>query len=273
MVLFVITYFLQTPQLRLESVLFQIRVGQHTSYAVFRETMGLDAQIPEHCQDGTVDISVTFQFHDYQITGIILPVSVKVMEMDVKVNSQALALSIVDQRDTVKLVLYRRMYFLQVPADLIPKEIIHHYCGTLHIPDFICLYVLRRDQDAFLLCALMVILGLDLQKSIMAVHIGTDTHLLSRSPSVMVLQIIETVLCIPVRRLVTGNAASAMELGIIVSLTQFQKPYQTLLGCHEFGICTVHQTNFLHLLQSYRLQLFQQFPYTLVGSCCGSHIL
>ena len=106
MVLFIFTYFLQAPQLRFESVLFQIRICQHTSYTVFREAMRFDAQIPKHCKYGTVYISITFKFHYYQIPSIVLPVSVKVMEMYVKVNSKTFALAMVDQRDTAELVLY-----------------------------------------------------------------------------------------------------------------------------------------------------------------------
>ena len=69
--------------------------------------MGFDAQFSQQREYRAVYVSIALEFYYHEIVRIIISLRLKIMEVYIKVDGQALSLGIVDERDTVKPVLYR----------------------------------------------------------------------------------------------------------------------------------------------------------------------
>ena len=110
----------------------------------------------------------------------------------------------------------------------------------------------------------MVVLGFYLQEGDAAVHIGAYADFLTGTAAVVVLHVVVEVIGVPVCSAVGGDAASCIELGVVLALGQPEEFHQFCLVRDEFLVRTVHQTDAGHLLKRDGLKLKQKVTYLLV---------
>ena len=107
--------------------------------------------------------------------------------------------------------------------------------------------LLAWHGDAFLLCAAMIVLCLDFEEGVVAVHVRPDAHLLPWSTTIVMLQVEAICVRVPIGCHVARNLCAAMELRVVLPLSQFQQAGKVFLVRHELGVRAIHQANLLHL--------------------------
>lgn len=245
--------FAQGYHAHVKAIVLQLLVGHNGANAVFAEAAGFDAQLAENVEDGAEDIAVALELNDDERTDVGILARFHVMELHIVVDGQAFRLAIVDECDTMELVADGGVNICQAEVHALLQELL--------VAVLAC-YLLTGHRDALLLRASVIVLRLYFKESVIAIHVSPDAYLLPWGTTVVVLQVELVGLGVPIGRHVVGNLAAVVELCIIFALRQLQQVSQRFLVRHEFRVGAIHQTNLLHLVQRYRLQICQQIVYS-----------
>ena len=102
MVLSFVFHFVYHCKAFLEVVPLEPVVGECAANAVFAETGAFDACLAQQVQCRRRDVAVALEFNDCYALQLMASVALQVMETEVEVNGQSLALAVVDQRDAAE---------------------------------------------------------------------------------------------------------------------------------------------------------------------------
>lgn len=213
--------------------------GEGRAHAVFRESMGMDAQLAKHFQYWRKYQSVALQLDDYQFAHIHFLVVQQVMEPQCRVDGQPLRLGLVYQRDTAEVVIQCRLQRVGLIAQVLGQELVFLLFQHVHV----------GHLDALLLRTSVVVLGLNLHELQSADAIGAEAYLLAVGMSPLVLVVHIEGAGIEVGCVVLQIALAVYLLYEIVLLRQFQQLVQLVYIGHELRVRSVHQFHPTHLFQ------------------------
>ena len=243
-----VTYiFMDSDQLFVETVAFQVCVGHHTANTVFGETRGVDAKSPQQLQNGGIDIAVALQLDDDQVSDVGVTGVLVVVERDAEVDGESLGESAVDQRDTFKAVLDMGLQVGQLEPRLFGNE------GTRllgqRLEAGIGLDGATRHLDTLLLGAAVIVLVLDLQEGIVRILIFADTYLLTHLSARLMEVVHPMVGGVQIDGVIRSRPLSVRALHIVVGRRDSKQRSQLGNGNDILGVDTVHQLDALHLFQ------------------------
>jgi len=237
----------------LEVIALEVRIGECRSHAVLAESAGLDAQFPEHGQNGRWLQAVTLELDDDQSCQVGMVAGHQVVETQVGVDGEALGLGLIDQRDAVEAVLQVLGQHSGVVVQMLAQELV--ILPVLLILPQESNAVIRIERikvlhvNTFLLGSAVVVLGLHLEEVEARINIGSNAQLLSSDVSIVVNDVHVVVGSVEVGRVVGCQSLPVNHLCSIIIMCKPQKHLEPFNRCDKLGVGAVHQLDATHLVE------------------------
>ena len=250
------------PQLELEIVDAEIAVGDDTADAVFRETLGLDAQTTEYGQYGRGNTSVALELDDDGITHAFVGSGLIVVELQSEVDGQTFGLFGIDEGDAPETVTDGGHKVVPCHPRRFTEEVLSR---TLLKDGFE-----RGNADSALGGLAMVVLALHLEEGDVAPDIGAHPDFRTRAVSGLV-DGKHTVArgIVEIGGGILTEHLTLHTLGIVMPPATDKHLLERGTVGHELRIRTFHQTYGLHLVEGDGRQHLKE---VVQGLQCGQNI-
>lgn len=117
------SHLLKSHQLLLEIVAAQGAIGQRTTNTVFAEAAWQDVHLAQEVVHGRIGRALALQFDDDDVANVGVALRLAVVEMHVEVDGETLRESLVNQCDTLKMVLHLRVKLVEREPRFLLNEI------------------------------------------------------------------------------------------------------------------------------------------------------
>ena len=225
----------------LEVVVAKGGIGEGAADAVLAEASGEDAHVEEDVLHGRMDEAVAFQFDDYAVADVGTRVDVVVVEAQAQVDGEALGHAVVDEGDAIEEVLDVRMQLV----DGVPRLLDQELTGLVALENALE----TRHLDAFLFCAAVVVLILDLKEGDTRLLVGAYTDLLSHLAARLVHIVHAVVVGVEVDGVITRCGLAVEHLDVVLRGCSQKQGLELHQRDDELRVNAVHQLHSAHLFE------------------------
>ena len=247
-------------QAGLDAIAAQAAVGERRADAVFGEPVGEEAQLEQLGQDGRRLQPVALELDDDKLPHRAVDTCREIVKLQIGVDSEALGLSLIDEGDTVEVVLELWGEPLRIVAQMSADKLV-----VVVQPEgrgYASMRVEALGRGALLLRAPVIVLRLHLEEVQPYMQIGAHADLLAHEMTSLVAVIHRTVLRVVVERIIWCDDLTVDLLDVILVAGQREQLPKYRHRSHELRVDAVHQTDVSHLVEGDGLVLSQYLCHT-----------
>ena len=239
-------------------------MGECAAYAVFAESRLLYPQLAYYFESGGGYIAVALKLNYGNAVEAVASIAFEVVETEVEVDGKSLGLAEIHKRDAAEPVFYNRGNLVDCVPGVLCKE------GGDLLPVGLKIVVVAH-QNAFFLCAPVVVLVLYLEESVVGVEVCAHTNLLPHLAPTVVHTVHFVIVGVEISCVIACQPLVVLFLNIILSLHLEQECVQLLERCYKFCIRSIHQLYARHLFECNRRQLCGSFCNFVYHGVCVSN--
>ena len=224
--------------------------------------MRKDAQLEQFGKDGRRLEAIALQFDHDEVVHHALHTRRQVVETEVGVDGQAFGLGLIDEGDTIEVILELFLKSLWGIMEMSADKVIvvvktERGGGTCMRVEILC-------GSALLLRTPMVVLGLHLKEVQSHMEVGAHTDLLTHQMSCLMTIIHRTILCIIIEGIIRCDELTIDLLDVVLVASHGEQLTKHGHRGHELRVDAVHQTDISHLVEGDGLVLLQYFCHCFV---------
>ena len=209
--------------------------------AIFAKSHRHDSEVVKILSYRRIYVAVALQLDDNDVAHLLVASVLRIVELQVEVDGEAFGHTMVDEGDAVEEVLDVRMQMV----DGVPRLLDQELTGLLALE-----YALETGHlDAFLFCAAVVVLVLDLKEGRARFLIGAYTDLLSYLAACLVHIVHAVVVGVKVDGVISRCGLAVEHLDVVLRSCGQKQRLELHQRDDELRIDTVHQLYSAHLFE------------------------